>query len=155
MALSQAEYRKILVPLDGSGFAEVALPHAQAIAERTGATLVLVRVVEPLAYQLPPELRYVVDANALDKRRVEEAETYLRARAGELEREGFKVHFRLAVGAPVALHILQAIADEGVDLVVMSTHGTSGISRWFVGSVARQVLLTAPVPVLLIRAEEA
>ena len=153
MGLVPAGYKRILVPLDGSGFAEVALPHAQAIAERTGATLLLLRVVEPLAQTLPPEVRYALDVERLDEHRMQEAEVYLRARTGELAAEGLKVEPQVVMGTPVADRILDVISSEGVDLVVMSTHGTSGITQWFAGSVARKVVLAAPVPVLLIRVQ--
>ena len=154
MAVHPAEYRHILVPLDGSGFAEVALPHATAIAHRTGAVLLLVRVVEPLAALLPAEVLHHVDPSYLEAQRQEEAETYLRARTGELREQGVEARYRLVVGTPVARMLLDVMQAEPVDLVVMSTHGYAGLTRWVMGSVARSLLARAPVPILLIRAEE-
>lgn len=122
----------VLVPLDGSELAEKALPYAQMIAEHGAAPLHLVRVV--------PSNSPVSTA--------EEARTYLRK---VLQTLSDRVQISVRAGAP-ADQIIDA-AQEMIDpIIVMTTHGRSGIGRWFYGSVADKVVRGAEVPVLLIRA---
>lgn len=154
MAVHTLLYRKILVPLDGSGFAEVALPHAVAICQRTGASLILLRVVPPLSSLLPRNYLTIPQLSVLQEQARAEAEAYLRSRAGELRGEGCTVKAIVKEGSAVAQEIVDTAVAEGVDLIVMSTHGRSGVTRWVYGSVAAHVLAAAPVPVLLIRAME-
>ncbi len=150
-----ATYKRILVPLDGSGFAEVAIPHAAEIAKRMGATLVLLRIVPPITALLPTDSLTLPKLDTLEERVLEEAETYLRARAGVLRAEGLAVEAFVMQNSIPALGILNAITSKNIDLVVMSTHGRSGLGQWMFGSVAAKVLRNSPVPVLLIRSTEA
>ena len=141
-------YKKILVPLDGSEFAEAALPHARAFAECTGAEIVLLRVVtQPIhAYTAPDPLLY----DSLQKDTVAECTDYLERVAADLKAAGYKVTTETGAG-PVVETILEFAQGIGADLIAMSTHGRSGLARWFIGSTADKVVRAATLPVLLTR----
>ena len=137
-------YQKVLVPLDGSKLAECVVEHVKSIA--TGCqvpTVVLLRVVEPIS---PPGYlpRGMAEDTYRDAKETAEvqAKNYLNETAERLKVEGIAVENDIADGLP---------ADEkGVDLIIMSTHGKSGISRWFSGSVAEKVVGRSLIPVLII-----
>jgi nucleotide-binding universal stress UspA family protein len=139
----------ILLPLDGSAFSEHALPAALELARRLGARLHLVQVHEPPA-TLAAEPDAGVDTELGTSLRAREEE-YLRTMANRcMERAGVVTRTELLEG-PVATTLATYIHDVGSDLVVMTTHGRSGISRAWVGSVADAVVRRAAVPVLLLR----
>jgi nucleotide-binding universal stress UspA family protein len=145
-------YRRIVVPLDGSELAEQALPHAEALARLTGAPLHLVRVIDPTHLGTPLGTLLSTDAVALELLLEEEriaAREYLGRIEGDLRdrRHAVTVEYRPGRAADELL----AAAQPG-DLLVMATHGRSGLGRWFVGSVAEAVLRQSWVPVLLVRA---
>ncbi len=141
-------YRKILVPLDGSAFAEAALAHARTLAECTGAEIVLLRVtVQPVYEYAAPE---PVFNRAVYEDTEAEASRYVQRIAAELSAEGFKVSAESCTG-PVAETILDYAQEIRADLIVMSTHGRSGLARWFIGSIADKVVRAATLPVLLAR----
>ncbi len=146
--------KRILVPLDGSELAERALPYAEELARQFGASLILLRSVNSLDLSsaqafsgyLPAE---VYDAAYEDARRV--AREYLEATAARLAADGLKVEWVLRTGDPAG-EVVEHERDGKADLVVMSTHGRSGLSRWVFGSVADRVLRGGTIPVLLVRA---
>ena len=149
-------YQKILVPLDGSRLAEVALAHVEQLAWELGSSLLLLRVVRPprsVEHPWPEEMMALNRQREAVFRR--EAETYLAARRGELRNKKIPVETYVIVSETVAAAILDFAQREGVDLIAMSTHGRSGLGRWVYGSVAEKVLQGAPCPVLLIRARRA
>jgi nucleotide-binding universal stress UspA family protein len=136
-------YRTILVPLDGSAFGERALPMALEVARATGAQLVLVRAAG--ASVLPG-----VDATEAQCQAISEAESYLADEALNLAGQGIQAATAVPF-APAAEAILLEVAMRRADLVIMCTHGRSGLGRWIYGSVAEGVLTRSPVPVLLVR----
>ena len=138
--------RTILVPLDGSALAEAALPHARRLARLTQATMVLVRVVAGG----PPRR----DAVYTQDRAIREARTYLRRNARGLSLHGLSVQTAVLVDDPVS-GIASAVQMHHADLIVMCTHGRSGLGRLLLGSVAERVLQTATVPLLLVPARSA
>jgi len=142
-------FKKILVPLDGSSFAEEALPHARELAECGGAEIVLARVDEP--YEPPPGI--FVPATAIPEVVRLSAGEYLEQLVSRLRLAGIKVESAVLDGK-VADAILKYAGEEGVDLIVMSTHGRTGISRLLMGSVAEQIVHGAHCPVLLMRPQE-
>ena len=142
-------YRRIMVPLDGSPLAEQALPHAIAHAKHTGAELILLRVLVPLSRSHgPPEaaLRRAEESTAAD------AADYLERIAAGISEQDIPVQVVTTEGRP-HLEITGFVEDNQVDLIVMSTRGQSGISRWLMGSVADRVVRGASVPVLLVRTQ--
>lgn len=136
-------YRTILVPLDGSAFGERALPLAATLAWRLGADLVLMRAASAAVFP-------GVDATAAQVQAVDETRAYLANLKAEWSGQGARVDIALPYGDP-ASEILQEIETRHVDMVVMSTHGRSGLGRWIYGSVGEKVLATSPVPVILVR----
>ncbi len=147
--------RTILVPLDGSTFAEQALPRAQQLAHASGATLLLVAAVPPagdmgLALAGVEPMWMLADSYATDERE----KAYLSEIAQRVRATGITVHTRCVWNAP-ATAILDTNTDAGVDLVVMTTHGRTGVQRLWLGSVAHMVMHAADVPVLLVRAQAA
>ncbi|MFS8637533.1 MAG: universal stress protein [Gemmatimonadota bacterium] len=141
-----ASYREVMVPLDGSQFAEQALPYAEAVVRRTGARLVLVRV-----HELPIGADGVALDPQMDEEFRERSREYLGRIADEVaSRLGVAVQTRMLVGRAAAM--LERAAREGeVDMVVMSTHGRGGFERVWLGSVADEVVRCLEVPVLLVR----
>ncbi len=144
-------YARILVPLDGSALAERALPHAGGIGRATGAEVILLQVVQaPLGDA--PEAGQTEEDRAIREVAVE-ALSYLGTIAGKLKEEGsIKVRSEVLEG-PAADGILGFAHREDVDLIIMSTHGRTGISKLLMGSVAEKVMLTTKRPVMLIKPE--
>ena len=149
-------YARIVVPLDGSHLAERALPPAEEFSRLTGAPLHLVRAVDPTHL---PIRAYGVHAMAIEGgvpgllfAEERAARNYLDRMAARLGERGLPATTELLTG--YAPRELVGMARAG-DLVVMATHGRGGLTRWFLGSVAEEVVRRAPVPVLLIRAQPA
>lgn len=143
-------YRAIVVPLDGSPLAERALPFATRLASACGAIVTLVRSIHDRQVSLlEPWAAEAVVREQLSA--PERAERELLAAASRLRQEGVAVASHLSYEAP-AQAILGAAAQARADLIVMSTHGRSGLGRWLYGSVADEVLRHSPVPVLLVPA---
>jgi nucleotide-binding universal stress UspA family protein len=135
--------KKILVPLDGSDLAESALPYAEQIATRTGAEVLLLTSV----YQVDSWAGHAVQ---VDHKWVPLVQTYLESKGGELRAKGITATNDIASG-PAAEAILARVGEENVDLITMSTHGRSGITRWVFGDVAHKVLHDTYCPLLLVR----
>ncbi len=139
---------KILVPLDGSMLAETALPAACGIAGRDGAAISLLRAAE--AKTLPGS-----DTVEAQVKAVREAEEYLAHVVERLKARGIdRVETHVWYG-PAAASIVEAAAAQNIDLIVMSTHGHSGLGRLVFGSVAESVLRGTRVPILIVRGEHA
>jgi nucleotide-binding universal stress UspA family protein len=136
--------RKILVPLDGSSLAEAALPTAVEMAKASGAELLLLRAAHARTF-------LAVDSAEAEIRVVGEAEAYLDAVEKRLAAGGL-TRIRTAVwyGAPAPC-IVEATQLYGVDLIVLSTHGRSGLGRLILGSVAESVLRGTRAPILVLR----
>lgn len=143
-------YKKILVPLDGSEIAKKALDQAEKLAKAFESEIVLFQVVPFMPIYGSPEL---VTPLIIDEKQKELAEKYLFDLAEELKMKGFKVRAIVRTGQQVAAEIIDFAKEEGVDLMVMCTHGRSGISRWVLGSIALKVLTRAETPILLIRSK--
>jgi nucleotide-binding universal stress UspA family protein len=146
-------YKRILVPLDGSKLAEVALPHAVAQAKLGGGTLVLLRAILPLTAAVIAEGAAYIDWDRIRADLEAEARAYLEGLRARLAAEGLNVVVDYREGAPADV-IIEAEERHGIDLVVMATHGRSGLGRWVIGSVADRVVRAGKAPVLLIRPRE-
>jgi nucleotide-binding universal stress UspA family protein len=147
--------QRILVPLDGSPFAEEALPAAIHLARRDAAQLDLVMVQEP-PMPLARTGGAPVRDPALDEELYRQARAYLEELSGRMDPgDRTRVATALLSGRTVET-LLDRIQARAVDLVVMTTHARGGVSRAWVGSVADGLVRRAPVPLLLLRpAEEA
>jgi nucleotide-binding universal stress UspA family protein len=147
--------KRILVPLDGSDIAQRALPPAVALARQARAELLLLRVPTLAHIIVPgdagPALLY--PEQSLDhSARV--AEEYLAAVQASLCQEpGLRMRSLVHRGEAAGV-IAETAAAENAGLVVMSSHGYSGVTRWLLGSVAEKVLHAAPCPVLVVRSPE-
>jgi nucleotide-binding universal stress UspA family protein len=86
----------------------------------------------------------------VDEKQKEAAERHLTNLAEEMKTRGHKVTAIVRTGQQVAVEIIDFAKESGVDLIVMCTHGRSGITRWVLGSVAHKVLTRAETPILLI-----
>jgi len=129
----------ILVPLDGSALAEQALPFAERVARAARARVILAQVVPPFSGAETS----VENGPALAARE------NLEKIASRLRRAAITVGVTVAEG-DAAAQTVDAVAALGVDLIVMSTHGRSGIGRWLYGSVADAMIRLANVPVMLV-----
>jgi nucleotide-binding universal stress UspA family protein len=139
---------KLLVPLDGSRLAEEALAKALEVAEGGRTTLLLLRAAEASTWP-------GVDPTDEQIRVVHDAEEYLNGVRARLAARGIeKVETSVWYGPPAAA-IVEAARVAGADLIVMTTHGRSGLGRLMLGSVAEAVLRGTSIPILLLRADGA
>ncbi len=146
-------YSKILVPLDGSTRAETILPHALSLATKYRAKLLLLQVVEPVVAMVTPyDMVPYVDNDAAE-RQLQEARSYLASKEGEVRGQGIEAKTIVESG-PVVTAILDVAEREKADLIAMASHGRTGLSRVFYGSVAAGILHKADRPLLLIRASD-
>lgn len=144
-------YRKILVPLDGSPFAECSLAHVKDIARGCQVPVVtLISIINPL-HNFPEVATGEIRRNAEEASR-EKAQEYLSMIASNLQKEGLNTEIVIDKG-PTAEKILDYINKNGVDLVIMSTHGGSGVSRFLMGGTADKIIRHANVPVLAVAPE--
>lgn len=143
-------YKKILVPLDGSELAKTALDQAEKLAKTFDAEIILFQVVPFMPIYGSPEL---VTPLIVDEKQKEAAEKYLVNLSAELKKRGLRVAATVRTGQQVAVEIIDFAKEAGADLIIMCTHGRSGISRWVMGSVALKVLTRAETPILLIRSK--
>jgi nucleotide-binding universal stress UspA family protein len=138
----------ILVPLDGSVLGETALLPAVELARQHSARLLLLRATEAHAMPMADPIQAQVEA-------VRGAEEYLTVMRARLAEAGIaEVDISVWYGAPAAA-IIEAAGFRKADLIVMSSHGRTGLGRLVVGSVAETVLRGTRVPILLIRPGEA
>ena len=144
-------YKKMLVPLDASGFAECVLEHVKEISTtREIPEVVLLSAIEPVTSQT---MAYMGSQRVKesDERAVAGALQYLETVKTSLALEQSKVS-TVAISGPAADVILDYVANNGVDVVVLSSHGRSGVSRVLLGSTADKILRRSLVPVFLVPA---
>jgi nucleotide-binding universal stress UspA family protein len=148
-------YSKIVVPLDGSELAEGVLPHVVEVIRDRGSHVCLLTVAQAtrITTSVLPDLLSSFDSTQEERQRVEqELASYLKTIAHKLEPTVTEVQASVRFGRP-ADEILAFAGEVNADLIAMSTHGRSGISRWVLGSVADRVLHGAMCPVLIVRAK--
>ncbi|KAF0182975.1 MAG: UspA domain-containing protein [Nitrospirae bacterium] len=145
-------FKKILVPLDGSGLAARILPQVEDLAKSQQSEVVLLTVGDVGSMVMAAEALpgVVQDMYASIKA---SAEKNLAAVAATISVKGIKVSTQYREGLP-AQDILEVAIEEGCDLIAMATHGRGELS-WVLGSVAEKVLAHATVPVLLLRVMDA
>lgn len=152
-------YDRILVPLDGSKLGEAALPHVEALVAKlspgTKVEITLLRVVSSLSHYIVAggEAVQIPYTDKEIEQIKKDAADYL-SKAGEgLRKKGAVV--KIVVNTGRAAEEILKVADESkTDLIAMSTHGRSGLSRWAFGSVADKVLRSGKTPILMVRAVE-
>jgi nucleotide-binding universal stress UspA family protein len=147
-----ADYKKIMITLDGSDFAAQALPHAKALAALYGAKLVLFQVVPDASSvsQILDANRNIMHIADRQEQFVDKANQTLVALVDQYNLHKIETTAIVESGHPAETIIDYAKAHQ-IDLIVMTTHGRSGLARWVYGSVADKVLRGATCPVLLVR----
>jgi nucleotide-binding universal stress UspA family protein len=145
-------YPKVLVPLDGSPLAECALPEVIRLG-RAGVVgeAILLKVIEVEVINIPKAYERSFDHSALRNAHRSESRKYLESVEARLKAEGINVRTELVEGRPEE-KIIDVAKKLPADLIVLATHGYTGMKRLMFGSVALQVLHDANIPVLLIRA---
>jgi len=143
-------YKKIVVPLDGSGWSERAIPHAVDIAHNNNSELILLHVFKPPAQEYIDQLALAGAEEQLQGLR-EEMKQKLMAIRNQIRSEKVNVRVQFIEGRGVASIICDYINEEAVDLIVMTSHGRAGISRWLFGSIAYKIMQAVSAPVLIIR----
>lgn len=145
-------FRRILVPLDGSPDAEQALPVAARLARASAGTVVLLRIVNPLSELAP----YYPSDSEIVRGMVEAEEAATRNYLGGVtygaQLNGVQTETTVLFGQPATM-ILSEVQARHIDLVVMRSHGYTGMKRWMLGSVAEKIARHAPVPLLILREE--
>ena len=137
-------YQKILVPLDGSEFAERALGAAIDLAKPADAKIHLFTVLDGHLEEAFQDIGVVEHLPPEDV-----ARAHLSGQAAEVADHGVSTTSAILTSRHAAEQIVREAEAVGADLIVMTTHGRSGLRRWLLGSVAEKVLRVSPVPVLL------
>ena len=150
--------KSILVPLDGSKFSETSLPLATKLASATGAKLHLAQVHVPyepdqLLANTPFQFEGV-DMAAYDAHRLEQDQAYIADLGRRLGQDGPCVEGRLLEGHKVADRLAEYATEVHADIILMASHGHSGISRVWLGSVADELVRHSRTPLLVIRPSE-
>ena len=157
--MGQIVYRKILIPHDGSQFASEALPHVLAIESGFNSEIILVQIVESwlqINARLDPIPLFAAGfstselALQMQEAETKTAEHNLNQLKQELESCGISQIKTLVLSGIPGDEIVKTAKNEGCDLILMSTHGRSGLGRVFIGSVADQIIRQAGCPVLLV-----
>ena len=144
-------FNKILVPLDGSELAECVFPYVEDIAKLRNSRVEAAFVVEH--YEMPFHGGVVFDEDNLkeiERSAKKGAEQYMRTVKKRLFSKGIDINTVVLEGK-IADTLVDYASNNGFDLIVMATHGRSGLARWVVGSVADKILHCSTVPALLIR----
>jgi nucleotide-binding universal stress UspA family protein len=140
-------YDNILLPTDGSDGIEAVVMHAETLAEQFDSTLHVLSVSDT-------RNRFETPSSGLSTEAWTEAERERAEEATEVTVESLSdavtIETAIVAGVPRAA-ILEYIDDNGIDLVVMGTHGRSGIDRYLIGSVTEKVVRHSPVPVVTVR----
>jgi nucleotide-binding universal stress UspA family protein len=154
-------FNRILVPLDGSTLAERAIPHAEQFARIFGSSIILLQVLDPTSFHENPN---PVDPLSWQIRKAE-ADMYMNGVAAHLrenllgstprspdkEEEKVRVEYSIREGK-TAENIVNFAHAENIDLLVISTHGSGGLSRWNISSITQKVINLIYLPVLIVRA---
>jgi len=139
-------FEHLLVPLDGSSYAERALAYAEQLAATTGAHITLLSVL------LRPQSAEAPHVGKLDEQSRDRLQAELTAVAREVSARSGAANVDVAVlFGEAAAQIADFAESHGVDLIVMSTHGLGATGRYALGSVALKVLMIAPCPVFMVR----
>ncbi len=145
-------YKHIMVPLDGSALAECVLPHVDALAKVCLVeNVTFVRVLKPIQFIAEDVTLPDKEWKRLYAEERAESENYLKQLVSRLKYDKVNVKWQVLEGQ-VADNLVDYAVKNNVDLIIIATHGRSGISRWVWGSVADRILRSACVPVLMVRA---
>ena len=146
-------YQKVLVPLDGSDLAECVLDHVKNLVKEGSAGEVTLFNVVKVDIRWAELYGQNFDINAMREAFFASARKYLAKIESQLNSEGIKVKTEALEGNSPAYKITEYAQENGMELIIMGTHGYTGLKKLIMGSVASGVLNSSPVPVLLIRPE--
>ena len=142
----QSFLKSILAPLDGSKESEASLPYVIEMATRLKAEVTLLQVVR--ADYISINLEHIALMDSIRKT----ARDYLANLADSLKQKGLKVKYEVVeAGIDEAIEIIDYTQKHYMDVIIMSTHGRSGVRRWVLGSVASKILRQGNTPIMLIR----
>ncbi len=139
----------ILVPLDGSELAECVLPHISAIARSFNAEITLLRMLEKNQTNGSPQLFDLLNWQISKTK----ATVYLEKIKGRIQESGLRVRVVVLEGL-IAQGITDYAQNQGIKLVVLSSHGRSGLTNWGISSITQKIILSAPTSVLIVRANQ-
>jgi nucleotide-binding universal stress UspA family protein len=149
---SKGRYKKIVVPTDCSGWGNAAIPHAAEIARAHDSEIILLFVFKTPASEFIDQIALAGQDEQIQQLR-EQYKQQLMSLRGQLRDQKLNARVQFMEGPGVAHLICDYINSENIDLVVMSTHGRTGLARFLFGSVARKVMEGTQAPVMLIRPE--
>lgn len=144
-------YEKIMVPLDGSELAECVLPHVEGFIKGCHVSnVVFVRVVEPITAPVGNVYVGREESRERESTRKSAVKDYLNQIVDRLKHEGTELYSEVLVGR-VADSLADYTEKNDIDLILIATHGRSGVTRWVRGSIADKILRYSNVPVLMVR----
>jgi nucleotide-binding universal stress UspA family protein len=143
-------YKKMLVPLDGSSRAEKILPHVKNLAKVNSSEVIFLKVVQPIIIGDGYKGILVDESRGESQRKVDNALEYLSGIEDKFNKIGIKTD-KISIIGSIVTTIIEVSQSENIDLIAMASHGRSGLSRVFYGSVAAGVLNAVDRPLLLIR----
>ncbi|MCX6003267.1 MAG: universal stress protein [Chloroflexi bacterium] len=153
-------YQHIMVPLDGSELAECVLSHVEMIAKSCQVPrITLIRVATPLKLYSGFDYGGLEVAMAAEvMQRIEDdnvktAEEYLQKQVQRLETKGIIAQAEVVFG-DIADSLINFAEKNRVDLIIIATHGRSGIKRWVLGSIADRILRTSKIPILMVQPQD-
>ena len=147
-------YQKIMVPLDGSELAECVLPHVTFFLNQfQNCKATFVRVVNPVpvSFGLETSPAFFEEAETSELAMKSSAEDYLKQIVEGFKDKAGETEIAVLMGR-TAESLIDFSESQHVDLIIIATHGRSGISRWVMGSVADRILHSSHAPILMIRA---
>ena len=145
-------YEKIMVPLDGSELAECVLPHVEGFIKGCHVSnVVFVRVVEPITAPVGNVYIGREESRERESTRKSAVKDYLNQIVDRLKHEGTELYSEVLVGR-VADSLADYTEKNDIDLILIATHGRSGVTRWVRGSIADKILRSSNAPVLMVRA---
>ncbi len=152
--MPSGRYKTIVVPLDGSGKSQRAIPHAVDIARNNGSEIILLHVFRPPAHEYSDIIALAGQEVQVEEIR-NQVKQHLIGVRNDLRAEGINCRVQMIEGTGTAHLICDYINNENVDLVVMCTRGHTGFARFVFGSVAHKVLQGVRVPVMLVYPDDA
>lgn len=148
------ELRHVLVATDFSDASAVALNYGRELARTFGATLHVIHAVDLLAARIPMSQGHGYDLDHLQKEIEESARTAIAELVTDEDRSKLQTHEAVVAALSPSEAILDYARDKMIDVIVIGTHGRTGLSRLVMGSVAERIVRNAPCPVLTVRHPE-
>jgi nucleotide-binding universal stress UspA family protein len=147
------ELHRILVPTDFSKFSQIALKYASALAEKFSAELYLLHIVQDLAVFIPDMITVAPPPAPTVEQMTKAVQDAFDRMVKENKLDRFPIHREVREGTPF-YEIVRYAKEQDVDLIIMGTHGHTGLTHMLLGSVTEKVVRKAPCPVLTVRHPE-